>query len=73
MPENKITLYSFINFIADDVASNAQFSKFFTEENTALLNDAKEQMNDGLTQLVGDEYSRIVISTPLKSESKEFV
>lgn len=71
MPEGKIALYEFIQFIVNDVAQNEQFKPYFTDEMSVKLTEAKAEMDEGLKQLVGDKYSRLIINTSLSEESDE--
>lgn len=71
VPEGKIALYDFMQFVIDEVAVNEQFTPYFTEDILTQLDEAKAEMDDGLKQLVGDKYARLIINTSLAEESDE--
>lgn len=67
-PDGKIAMYSFINFIIDTVSVDPSFSPYFTDESLAVLNASKAEMDAGYKQLVGNNYSRLIINTSLPEE-----
>jgi len=70
-PEGTIKIYDFIGFVSDYLAENEQFKPFIDDEMMAKLQSAKSDMDDGLKQLVGSEYSRLIITVSLPEESEE--
>lgn len=68
---NKISLYDFISFVANDMATNKQFEPYFTAETKAQLDGALSTMDSALSQLVGNNYSRMIIKTTLDLESPQ--
>ena len=71
LSNTKIALYDFFGFLTDDVLTNEQFSAFFDESSLAELNEAKATMEDGKAQLVGKDYSRMILTVDYELESKE--
>ncbi len=71
VPEEKITFYDFMQFIITDIAKNEQYKEYFTDDILTELESAKEEMDDGLINLVGKNYSRMIINTNLPEESEE--
>lgn len=71
MPQGKIALYDFMQFIVSNVAKNEQFKPYFTDDILQTLREAESEMADGLRQLAGDKFSRIIINTTLAEESEE--
>lgn len=71
MPQERISMYDFVQFIVNDVATSQQFNQYFTAEILEQLEEAETAMNDGYKQLIGDKFSRVVINTHLAEESEE--
>ena len=71
MAEVKIPLYDLFTFISEDIMSNAVFASFFDESVTAQLAEAKVTMQDGMAQLVGPHYSRMIVTIDYTPESDE--
>lgn len=69
--QGKIALYDFIKFITTEVAHNEQFAPYFTDDVLISLNEAEAGMDDGIKQLVGENFSRLIINTNLPEESEE--
>lgn len=68
--EVKLPLYDFFNFIAEEIVPNELFSAYFDESMKAQIIDAKRQMEEGKAQLVGEQYSRAVITLDYEMESE---
>lgn len=69
MSEVKIPLYDFFTFILEDILHDDAFSSFLDENAAAQLEDAKVMMDEGIAQLVGDNYSRMVVTIDYPMES----
>jgi predicted RND superfamily exporter protein len=61
----------FVTFLLSDVVTNPTFSAYFNEETIAQLDAAKTQLESGKAALVGERYSRLIISTNLPEESTQ--
>lgn len=67
----KIGMDDFLNFLIDDISTNDSFETLFNEDMLTSLVFAKEQLNSGKEQLIGDNYSRIIVNINYGSESEE--
>ena len=70
-PSWNVSLYDFMNFIADDVLTDERFSNYFDEDSKKQMLDAKGQMALGKEALLGKNYSRFIIDTSYEAESEE--
>ena len=66
-----ITLYDFILYLSDHVITNEIFSSFITEDISTQLSEAKVMVLEGKEQLVGPEYSRMILTLNYKPGSDE--
>ena len=71
MSEVRISLYDVFIFICEDVVTNEAFSSFFDESVASQLEEAKATMEDGITQLIGAEHSRMVVTLDYVPDSQE--
>lgn len=71
MPEGNIPLYDFMQYILDEVAAKQPFKAYFSDDLIEQLNDAVLAMDEGKEQLVGNTYSRAILTTKLPEESEE--
>ncbi|MDR1538301.1 MAG: MMPL family transporter [Clostridiales bacterium] len=71
LPEGRIALDELVSFLADTVAVYEQWKPYFTADLLVQLDAAKAEMENGKSELVGDNYSRIIINTDLPQESTE--
>ncbi|MDR1538564.1 MAG: MMPL family transporter [Clostridiales bacterium] len=73
LPEEKISIIDFTDFIIDDVSENEQFKPFFSNETLSEIKESRAALDDALKQLVGENYSRIAITARLPVESDETI
>lgn len=66
-----LTIEELVNFLNDDVKTEAMFQPFLNESLKNNIVESKENINDAKKMLVGDKYSRVVLLTNLEPESKE--
>ncbi|MDO4285353.1 MAG: MMPL family transporter [Eubacteriales bacterium] len=66
-----LSLAQLIPYLADDLTKEAAYASFFGKETLEMLADAKEQIEDGERQLVGEAYSLLSIQVRLDDESEE--
>lgn len=67
----KISLYDFFMYLSEDVVTNPQFASLLEEDMIATLDDTKANMIDGKAQLVGTDYSRVIITTAYLPDTEE--
>lgn len=70
-PQGTIALYDFMRFIINNVATREEFQPYFGDDTLLALRAAETEMEEGLNQLVGAKFSRIIINTTFSEESKE--
>jgi len=71
MPQGQISMYDFIQYLLSDIVNNEVYKPFFTADNLEQLDDTKYEMDKGMAQLVGKDYSRMIINTSLAAESEQ--
>ena len=69
-PTWTMTLETLFNHMVDKVVDDARFAPFIDDEMKASLLENKVTLDDGKKQLVGDKYSRLVITTTYLDESE---
>ena len=70
-PKWTMTIYDFFNFMVNDVVNDERFSQFFNEDTRASLLDSKDELDKGVEQLRGENYSRLILDTTFPEESEE--
>ncbi len=68
-PNWKMSMYDLFQFLSTDLLNDNRFANFFDEEIRQTISDSKSTMEDGVKQLRGEKYSRLIISTTLPNES----
>ncbi|MGN0696974.1 MAG: MMPL family transporter [Oscillospiraceae bacterium] len=66
-----LTLPVLISYIADDVMNDSRFSEFFGDEERESIEDIRAQLGEGISQLEGDSFGRIIINTSYPEDSAE--
>lgn len=67
----KISIYDFINYLAGDIINDEQFLDFFDEDIKEKLSEAKNEIQNSMALLKGEDYSRMIISTTYPDEAEE--
>lgn len=62
-PNWKISLHALTGYLADNMLNDPRFDTFLTDELRSGILDMKTQVNDGLKQLKGENYSIMMLST----------
>ena len=70
-PSWTMTLETLFNHLVDKVLADPRFDAFIDDQMRADLLENKSVLEDGKLQLVGNKYSRLVISTTYLEESAE--
>jgi hypothetical protein len=70
-PAWTLSLLDLFNFLAEDVLRDPLFADVFDAEMTDQILDAKAEMDDGVVQLQGPNFSRLVIETDYPLDSPE--
>ncbi|MGN1137152.1 MAG: efflux RND transporter permease subunit [Oscillospiraceae bacterium] len=60
-----------INYVADDVVNDSRFSGYFDDEAKGGIEDIREQLDEGISQLKGEGFGRIIINTSYPEDSAE--
>lgn len=66
-----ISLYDFIGFLISDILPDERFAEYLEADTAAQLQEAQGELEDGKQQLVGEHYSRLIITTTYAKESEE--
>lgn len=70
-PDFKISLYDFVLYMDGEILADEGFSAFVDGELAGRLHDAALELEEGKSALVGPQYSRMILRTDFKEESKE--
>ncbi len=71
MPDAAVAIDDFMRFIISNVAVQEPFNAYFTDEVMEKLNESTVTMDEGRSQLVGENYSRLILNTSLPVEADE--
>jgi predicted RND superfamily exporter protein len=71
MSEVTIPLYDIFCFLSDNFMSNPDYADFIEPSMQEDFKSAAVMIEDGRSQLVGDEHSRLVLTTTYRRETKE--
>lgn len=66
-----MSMEELINYVADTMAEDPKYASFLDEEMRTALKDAQTQINDGVRQLKGENYSILMLEASLPDESAE--
>ena len=66
-----MTLEELVAFLNDKILPDKRFASFINDEQRTSLEDAKSMIAEAKRQLVGDKYSRMILSTHYATESPE--
>ena len=69
-PTWTMTLETLFNHMVNNVIEDARFSAFIDDEMKSALLENKVTLEDGKKQLMGDEYSRLIITSVYPDESE---
>ena len=69
-PTWTMTLETLFNHMVNNVIEDARFSAFIDDEMKSALLENKVTLEDGKKQLMGDEYSRLIITSAYPDESE---
>lgn len=66
-----MTPLELLGFLANDITQNEKYTDYFDENVRETLNTAYTEIQNGVKQLKGENYSLMLISTTLSEESEE--
>ncbi len=66
-----LTVDKFVGYLNKDIINDKRFDDFIDEDMRKQIEDAKEMVSDAYKNLVGEEYSRLVLNTKFNLEDKE--
>ena len=69
--DGKVEMYDFINFISTNLVNDDNFKSYINEETKMKISQAMTMMDANKGQLVGENYSRMIINTSLEDEGAE--
>lgn len=70
-PQWILTIEEMFRYISQDMINDPRFSALLGDEMKAEIQGMKSQLDDGINQLLGDNYSLMMIETQLPTESEE--
>ncbi len=70
-PEWKLSIEKLFNHLSTELVNDPAFSLVIGDDIKAQLGDAGKALNEGITMLKGDKYSRMVLQTSYPVESDE--
>lgn len=68
-PSWTLTPKQFIDYVSSDMMNDARFASYFDADTKSAIDDAQQELDDGIKQLKGSDYSRLIIRTTLPEES----
>ena len=66
-----LSIEELISYLNEDILSDPKFAPFLTEDMVNTIKSSNEMASSSKDLLVGQNYSRIVLTTSLDNESKE--
>lgn len=70
-PEWTLTIEEMFRYVSEDMLNDPRFSVFLDESMKNDIRGMKTQLDDGINQLLGKNYSLMMIETSLPTESEE--
>ena len=70
-PSWALTLQQFVGYVSNEMVNDERFAAYFDDETKSALDDAEQQLKDGTEQLQGSNYSRLILTTTLPTESEQ--
>ena len=70
-PEWKLSIEELFRYLSQDVLTDPRFEKFLDEDYRKEITDMETQLEDGIRQLKGENYSLLMLTSSLPSESPE--
>lgn len=67
----KLSMEELFAYLSNDIVNDARFEKVLDQSFRNDINDMKTQMDEGIAQLKGPNYSILMLNTTLPSESAE--
>lgn len=69
----KMTIEEWINYLHDNLLKDERFKDFIDQEKETEIKEAKKMIDEAKAQLVGKNYSRVIINSKLDLESDETI
>ena len=73
LSELRIPLYDMFGFLSNNFINNPAYSLFVEDEMKAQFTSATQMMEDGKSQLVGTDHSRMIITTAYRHETQDML
>lgn len=67
----KMSIDQLFGFLSDDLVNDKRFTSYITDDFRQQIEDYKDQIADGRSQLIGDDYSIMLIETTYPVEGDE--
>lgn len=69
-PEWTLTIQEMFGYLSEDMVNDPKFAAFLDEDLKHEINDMKSQLDEGISQLLGENHSLMMIETSLPVESE---
>lgn len=70
-PAWKLSIEDMFNFLSNNIMKDPRFEEFIDADSGADIDDMKGKMKEGKAQLMGPNYSRMILTTTLQDGSNE--
>ena len=70
-PEWTLSIHQLFEHLSGSILNDSRFASFIDDDMRKSILDYEETINDGLNQLQGKQFSRLIITTTFPAESKE--
>ena len=70
-PEWTLTIEKMFRYVSEDILNDPRFSSILDESMKSDIRGMKTQLDDGINQLLGENYSLMMVETSLPTESEE--
>jgi len=70
-PAWKLSIYDLFNYLSSNILNDSRFDEFIDNDMRANMDDMKTKLDDGVKQLTGPNYSRLILTVSLQDGSDE--
>ena len=70
-PEWKMSIHQLFDHLSGSILSDPRFDGFIDDEVRTAITDNRSTIDDGIAQMKGENYSRLILSTTYSDESEE--
>lgn len=70
-PEWTLSIHQLFNHLSDNIFNDPRFENFLDDDMRNVITENRSTIDDGIAQLKGKDYSRLILSTAYSDESEE--